>query len=394
MPEFIPYGHQWIDDSDIEEVVKVLKSDWLTQGPKVKEFEEALANYCRTKHAVVFSSGTAALHGAYFAAGISKEDEIITTPITFAATSNAALFLGTNIVFSDIKEDTVNIDVNHIEEKITEKTKAIVPVHFAGQPVDMDELLAIARRFGLFVIEDACHALGSTYKGKKVGSLSDLTVFSFHPVKNITTGEGGAVLTNREDLYEKLIMFRHHGITKNPDKFINKDLAFSPYAAPLTPHTNSWYYEMYYLGNNYRLTDFQCALGISQLKRLDNFVLRRREIVSQYNEAFKEVDEIDLIKEKNDRISAWHIYVIKLRLEKLKKTKREIFDYLRSRGIGVHVHYLPVYWHPYYQKLGYKKGTCPVAEDYYERAITLPLYPSLNDSDVKKVIKTVKESLQ
>jgi len=390
----MPYGHQWLDDSDIEEVIKVLKSDWLTQGPKVKEFESALAHYCGAKYAVAFSSGTAALHGAYFVAGISKGDEIITSPITFAATSNAALFLGAKPVFSEIEEETANIDVNLIREKITQKTKAIVPVHFAGQPVDMDELLAIAKKDGLFVIEDACHALGSTYKRRKVGSLSDLTVFSFHPVKNITTGEGGAVLTNQEDLYEKLMMFRHHGITKNPEKFVNNESAFSHHASRLTPRANPWYYEMHYLGSNYRLTDFQCALGLSQLKKLDDFVTKRREIVNQYNQAFKEVEEIEPLTEKPDRFSAWHIYVIKLRLEKLKKTRREIFDYLRNKGIGVQVHYLPVYWHPYYQRLGYRNGLCPTAEDYYERAITLPLYPSISDSEIRWVIDTFKESIR
>jgi len=439
MPDFIPYGQQWIDDSEIEEVVKVLKSDWITQGPKVKEFERALADYCGAKYAVVFSSGTAALHGAYFAIGLQKGDEIITSPITFVATSNAALFLGANVIFSDIEEETVDIDINLIEDKITEKTKAIVPVHFAGQPVDMDEILDIAKRHEIFVIEDACHALGSQYRCQisdvrcqksdtggnsqeetdngqgtrdkglkttdkeqrtkdgwiKVGSCShsDMAVFSFHPVKNITTGEGGAVLTNTKDLYEKLIMFRHHGITKNPEKFVSKDSAFAPHAKRHTLNADPWYYEMHYLGNNYRLTDFQCALGISQLRKLDNFVLIRREIVKWYNEALEDIEEIEPIKEKDNRISAWHIYVIKLRLERLKKTRREIFDYLRSKGIGVHVHYLPVYWHPYYQKLGYKKGLCPIAEGYYQRAITLPVFPSLKKTDIKRIIEAIKDSL-
>ncbi|KFI34381.1 aminotransferase DegT, partial [Peptococcaceae bacterium SCADC1_2_3] len=269
MNTFLPYGHQWVDEADIQAVTEVMRSDWLTQGPKVQEFEEKLANYFGAKYAVTFSSGTCALHAAYFAAGLKKGEGVITTPITFVATANAALFLGAEVDFVDIEPETANINVSLIEEKITTKTKVIAPVDFAGQPVDLDEIRAVAKKHNLIVIEDACHAIGSLYKGKKIGGLSDLTVFSFHPVKNMTTGEGGAVLTNSSNFYEKLSMFRNHGKTRQPEKM--KD---SP---------GPWYYEMPYLGNNYRLTDMQCALGLSQLRKLTSFINRRREIMERYN---------------------------------------------------------------------------------------------------------------
>jgi len=278
--KYIPYSHQDINEEDINAVSEVLRSDFITQGPKIKEFEEALATYCGAKYAVVFSSGTAALHAAYFVCGISKEDEIITSPITFLATANAALFLGAKPIFVDVELDTGNIDPDLIERSITEKTKAIVPVDYAGHPVDLEKISNIAKSYNLLVIEDACHALGTQYRGEEIGNCkySDMTVFSFHPVKSITTGEGGAVLTNNEEYYEKLIMFRQHGVTKNPKKFLNKSLSFTPHTSHLTSHVNHWYYEMQFLGYNYRLTDIQCALGISQLKKLDKFIERRPDV--------------------------------------------------------------------------------------------------------------------
>lgn len=374
--KFLPYGHQWIDDEDIKSVIEVLKSDWITQGPKIKEFEEAVAKFVGAKYAVALSSGTAALHGACLIAGITPGGEVITTSITFAASINCILYLGGKPVFADIKEDTYNIDPEEIERKITSKTKAMIPVDFAGQPADLDKIYEIAREHTLIIIEDASHALGAEYRGKKVGSLSDLTIFSFHPVKHITTGEGGMVVTNNKRSYEKLLMFRAHGITKNETK--------------LTKNEGPWYYEMQELGYNYRITDCQCALGLSQLKKIDKFIKRRREIVKRYDEAFKDIEEIIIPYEKTEVKSAWHIYVIRLKLDKLKATRKEIFEALRAENIGVHVHYIPVYYHPYYKKLGYEKGLCPKAEKYYEGAITLPLFSKMSDKDINDVIEIVE----
>lgn len=375
--KFLPYGHQCIDNEDIKSVVEVLKSDWITQGPKIKEFEEAIAKFTGAKYAAALSSGTAALHAACFAAGITPGDEVITTPITFAASSNCILYSGGRPLFADIKEDTYNIDAGEIERKITSKTKAIIPVDFAGQPADVDEIYEIAKEHNLIVIEDASHALGAEYKGKKVGSLSDLSIFSFHPVKHMTTGEGGMLVTNNKGFYERLLMFRTHGITKNKAKLIKNE--------------GPWYYEMQELGYNYRITDFQCALGLSQFKKLDKFIKRRREIVKRYNEAFKNIEEIVIPYEKPEVKSAWHIYVIRLKLDKLSSTRKEIFEALRAENIGVHVHYIPVYYHPYYQELGYQKGLCPKAERYYEEAITLPLFPKMSDNEVEDVINAVRK---
>jgi len=369
----ISYGHQWIDEKDIKEVVKVLRTNWITQGPKVEEFERAVAKYCGAKYGVAVSSGTAALHLAYIVAGIKSGDEIITTPLTFAATSNMAVVLGAKPIFVDIQEDTLNIDPKKIEKKITRKTKAIVTVDFAGHPCDYDKILKIAKNHNLLVIEDACHALGAEYRGKKIGRLTDMTVFSFHPVKTITTGEGGAIVTNNKDFYEKLKTFRHHGIVKKPEN-------------------GGWYYEIENPGYNYRLTDFQCALGLSQLKKIDRFIKRRREIVTEYNKAFKNEKEIIIPKEKDYVKSAWHIYPIQVQGRPRGYPRRKIFEYLRKQGIGVQVHYLPLHLQPFYQKkFGYKKGDFPIAEKYYEKAITLPLFPAMTEKNVKKVIKEVKK---
>ena len=376
---YLAYGKQKIDEDDINSVVKVLKGDYLTTGPIVSEFENSVAKYVGTKYAVAVSNGTAALHMACYAAGISEGDEVLVPAITFAASSNCVLYCGGKPVFIDIDPKSYNIDINKIKEKITSKTKAIIPVDFAGQSVDMDLILKIAEEYNLIVIEDAAHALGSEYKNEKVGSKAHMTEFSFHPVKPITTGEGGVVVTNSKELYEKMILFRSHGITRNSEL--------------MTENQGPWYYEQIDLGYNYRLTDIQSALGLSQIKKLDDFILKRREIVNKYNEAFKELEEIVTPFENEYSKSGHHIYVLLLNLDKLKCGRKEIFEALQAENIGVNVHYLPVYLHPYYKKLGYKKGECPVAEDIYNRMITIPLFPSMSDKDVKDVIKAVKKVL-
>lgn len=375
---YLSYGRQCIDDKDIEAVTKVLKGDFLTTGPNVKAFEEKIANYVGVKYAVAVSNGTAALHAACFAAGIKEGDEVIVAPMTFAASSNCVLYCGGKPVFVDIDPGTYNIDVNKIEEKITKKTKAIIPVDFTGQVVDIDKINEIAKKYNLTVIEDAAHALGSEYKGRKVGPLSHMTEFSFHPVKPITTAEGGVVVTDDENLFERLSLFRTHGITRS------KNL-MSHYEGP-------WYYEQIDLGYNYRITDIQCALGVSQLNKVEYFINRRRDIVAKYNNAFKDLSEyLSIPYEPEYSNSGWHIYVIKLNLDKLKVSRKEIFDALQAENIGVNVHYIPVYLHPYYEKLGYKKGLCPESEKLYKQIITLPLFPKMNDNDIEDVIDAVKK---
>lgn len=370
--DFIPYAHQWIDEDDIKEVSRVLRTDWITQGPVINEFEKKVAEYCGAKYAVAVSSGTAALHTAYKVAGIGRGDEVITTPLTFAGTANAVVYCEGTPVFADIDSATLNIDPKEIEKKITEKTKAIAIIDFAGLPCDFDEIKKIAQDHNLLVVEDACHALGAEYKGKKIGGLSDFTVFSFHPAKVITTGEGGMILTNDKEFADKMKSFRHHGIVKNPEK-------------------GGWYYDIEEPGYNYRITSFQCALGLSQFKKLDKFVERRKEIVETYNKAFTGIDEIITPKESSYAKSAWHIYPIQLKLEKLKITRREAFDYFREQGIGVQVHYTPVHLLSFYKtEFGCKKGDFPIAEKYSERAITLPLFPKLSEVDIQRVIKAVK----
>lgn len=368
----IPYGRQWIEEDDIQAVIEVLKSDYLTTGPKVQEFEKTVAEYVGAKYAVAVSNGTAALHATCFAAGIKSGDEVITTPITFAASSNCVLYCGGKAVFADIEADTYNIDPNDIVRKITNKTKAIIPVHFAGQPCNMDKINEIAKQYNLIVIEDAAHALGADYKGKKIGSISDMTIFSFHPVKHITTGEGGMITTNDKDLYDKLILFRTHGITRDSEF--------------MTHNEGAWYYEQLDLGFNYRITDIQCALGISQMKKLDRFVARRKEIANKYNQAFRDVQNIILPKQADNCNSSWHLYVIQI----LNKDRKQVFNKLRQLGIGVNVHYIPVYKHPYYQNNGYNKTACANAENYYKHTISIPIFPKMTDKEVDYVIENIK----
>jgi UDP-4-amino-4,6-dideoxy-N-acetyl-beta-L-altrosamine transaminase len=360
---------------DIDNVVNVLKSDYLTTGPKISEFEEKLAEYCGSKYAVCFNSGTSALHGSYFALGIGEDDEVITSPNTFVATSNAALYLNAKPVFTDVEKTTGNMDVARVEDKITSQTKLIVPVHYSGNPVDLKELSIIADDYNVKIIEDAAHALGATYEGGRIGNnrYSEMSIFSFHPVKHITTGEGGMVLTNSKDYYDKLNMFRSHGVTKNNFNYESD---------------GDWYYEMHYLGYNYRMTDIQASLGLSQLEKLDGFVERRRSIAERYDNAFKDNPYFKTLKVKDCCQSSYHLYPILLNDEYQDK-KRSIFSKLHSEGLGVQVHYIPVYLQPYYQNLGYKRGSCPVAEDFYKREITIPLYPAMSDSDVDYVISKV-----
>lgn len=378
---YLPYGQQYIDDEDIETVVEVLKSNYLTTGPKVGEFEKKIADYVGAKYAVAVSSGTAALHAACFAADIKEGDEVITTPITFAASANCVLYQGGKPVFADIDPATYNIEPDDIEKKITDRTKAIIPVDFTGQPVDIDKINEIAEKYNLMVIQDSAHALGAEYKERRVGSLADMTEFSFHPVKHITTGEGGMITTNNEECYDKLKLFRTHGITRDKKLLLNKD-------------EGPWYYEQLGLGYNYRITDIQCGLGISQLSKLDKFLKRRREIAEKYNEYLDDIDGIIVPEQAEFAKSSWHIYVIQLELEKFKVGRKEIFEALQAENIGVNVHYIPVYYHPYYQKLGYKKGLCPKAEKLYERIITIPLHPKMNDEDVLDVVNAIDKVLK
>ncbi len=370
----IPYGHQSIDDDDIQAVLDVLRSDYLTQGPKVEEFEKKLAEYCGAKYAVVVSNGTTALHAAYFAIGLKDGDEFITSAMTFPATSNAGIWQGGKPVFVDIDPMTGNINVDLIEEKINKKTKAIVPIDYTGRPVDLDKIKELAEKYNLVVIEDACQSLGASYKGKKIGSISDLTVFSFHPVKSITTGEGGAIITNNEAFYKRMKLFITHGITK-----VNLDKSFG-----------AWYFNMVELGQNYRLTEFQCALGENQLKKLDSYVNKRIELAKIYNNNFKDLEEISIPLDNDGKYSsAWHLYVIRLN-KKLSAKRSEIFDELRAQGIGVQVHHIPLYMHSYYKGLGYIGDNLPNTQNWYNSIISLPLYPGLTTEDQEYVIKTVR----
>lgn len=374
---YLPYSRQYLDEKDIKAVVNILHGEYLTTGPAIEDFERDIAEYVSSEYAVAFANGTAALHGACFAAGVGQGDEVITSPLTFAASSNCIVYLGGKPVFADIQPETFNIDCSTVERLITDRTRAIIPVDFAGLPSDLDTIKQIAAKHKLLVIEDAAHALGAKYKCRSVGSISDMTVFSFHPVKPITTGEGGMVTTNNKDFYLKLKQFRAHGITRELEDSV-------------TNH-GPWSYEMQVLGFNYRITDIQAALGCSQLKKLDSFLQRRRWIAERYTEAFKDLDEIICPLEYPGAFSGWHLYVIRLVLEKLSVSRKEIFTALQKENIGVNVHYLPVYRHPYYRELGYTEGLCPNAERIYEQIITLPLFPGMQNQDVIDVIQAVRK---
>ncbi len=362
---FIPYGKQNIDKNDINAVLKVLKSDFLTQGPKVLEFEQKLAKYCGVKYAIACNSGTSALYLAYLVAGLKAGDEVITTPNTFVATSNMLLAIGVKPVFCDIRLDTYNINEKKIEKLITKKTKAIVPVHFAGQPADMDKITRIAKKHKLLVIEDSCHALSAKYKNKKIGSISPMSVFSFHPVKNITTGEGGAITTNNKNYYQKILSLRSHGIKKDKKGFNI----------------------MTELGYNYRLTDIQAALGVSQLKRLDEFTKKRYQIINWYQKELSNIKDIILPQELPNLYSSWHLYVIRAKNPKLRD---KLFAYLKEENISVNFHYPAVYSHPYYQKIGYKNTKLPNMETYHNSAITLPLHTALTKKDIDYIASKIK----
>lgn len=375
----IYYGHQCISADDIAAVVQVLRSDYLTCGPAITELEQKLCKMTGAKYAVAVSNGTAALHAACYAAGLKKNDEVITTPLTFAASANCILYMGAKPVFADVNPDTYNINPESIEEHISKKTKAIVAVDFTGQATESDKIRAICKKYNLLLIEDGAHSIGTTYRNTPVGNLSDLTAFSFHPVKNVTGGEGGAVLTNDESLYQRLILFRTHGITRNV-KFMDFEI-----------EQEDWYYQQIDLGYNYRLTDIQAALITSQLNKLEQFKLRRQKIVDKYNKAFANFKGIILQKEIPESDTARHIYLIQLDLDELSVGRREVFEALKAENVYCNVHYIPVYYFPYYQKLGYKKGLCPCAEKLYERMLTIPLYPAMTDTDVDSVIAAVKK---
>jgi perosamine synthetase len=373
----IPYGRQIIDEDDIQAVVDVLRSDWLTTGPKVQEFEECLAHYVGARYAVAVSSGTAALHAAMFALRIEPGDEVIVPPMTFAASANCIVYQGGTPVFADVEPDTLLLDPRKVEEKITPRTKAVIGVDYSGHPCNWDALRSVADRNGLKLVADACHALGASYKGRITGTLADLNVFSFHPVKHITTGEGGMITTDDPDLEGRMRIFRNHGISTDHRQREAK---------------GSWFYEMLDLGYNYRITDIQCALGISQLGKLPAWLARRREIALLYNEAFSRMTSIHPLEVRPYVHHAYHLYVVRIDRSRTGLSREEVFAGLRSRGIGVNVHYVPVHLHPFYKKkFGTHPGMCPVAEDAYESIISLPMYPGISDSDIRTVISSVQD---
>lgn len=385
MNQFIPYGRQDISQADINAVVEVLRSDWITQGPAIERFEQSVAEYCGAKYAVAVSSATAGLHIACLAAGLSAGDVLWTSPNTFVASANCGLYCGADVDFVDIDPHTYNLSVEVLEQKLARAElegklpKVVVPVHLAGQSCEIERILALSRKYGFTILEDASHAIGARYQNNPVGSclFSDMAVFSFHPVKIITTGEGGMVVTNREDLYEKLIRLRTHGITRNPELMQGESHGL-------------WYYQQLELGFNYRMTDIQSALGVSQMQRLDEFVAGRRYLAQRYNELLQNLP-LTLPWQHPDTNSSWHLYVIRLQLEKISKSHKQVFSALRDAQIGVNLHYIPVHTQPYYQQLGFKWGDFPQAEQYYREAISIPLYYGLTESDQDRVISVLRE---
>ncbi len=379
----IPYGRQVITQSDVDAVVAVLRSDFLTQGPQVPLLERGLAEYCGAAHAVAVNSATSALHIACLALGLSEGDWLWTSPTTFVASANCALYCGAKVNFVDIDPQTSNLNPQALEQKliIAEREgrlpKIVIPVHLCGRPCDMRAIHALSKRFGFKIIEDASHAIGSRYRNEPVGNCrySDITVFSFHPVKIITTAEGGAALTNHADLASKMALLRSHGITRVPEQMVD------------TPD-GPWYYEQIALGFNYRMTDLQAALGVSQMARIDTFVAQRHQIAAKYDKLFVELP-LQLPARDQD-YSALHLYVIRLKLDLISSTHHDVFVALREQGIGVNLHYIPVHTHPYYREMGFASGDFPEAERYYREAISLPIYPGLSDEDITKVANAVK----
>lgn len=374
----IYYGHQYIDEADIQAVVEVLKSDYLTCGPKIEELERKLCGLTGARYAVVCANGTAALHIATMAAGVKEGDEVITTPITFAASANCALYCGARPVFADIDPETYNIDPGKVEAAITPATKAVVAVDYTGQSVALDPLREICKKHGLILIEDGAHVIGTKYKGQPNGSLSDMTTLSFHPVKTVTGGEGGAVLTNDETYYKKLLLYRAHGITRDERLMEHES-------------DGAWYYEQIALGYNYRITDMQAALIISQLDKLPMFSRRRKEIVKRYNEAFSAMPELFVQREIPESDTTRHLYILRIVPERLRIDRKQFFEALAAENVCCNVHYIPTYYFPYYEKLGYQRGLCPNAEKLYEEIISLPLYYAMSDGDVESVVEAVKK---
>jgi perosamine synthetase len=371
----LPYGRQLIDESDIAAVVEVLRSDWLTTGPMVDKFEQVFADYVGAEHAIAVSNGTAALHAAIYALGIGPSDEVIVTPMTFAASANCVVYQGGTPVFADVDPDTLLLNPVQVEAKITSKTKAIIAVDYAGQSCDYDALRGVADGHGIMIIDDACHAIGGCYKGRKVGTLADLNTFSFHPVKHLTTGEGGMITTDNADFAQRMRVFRNHGITTDHRQ---------------RAETGGFFYEMVDLGYNYRITDFQCALGISQLNKLAESIAKRRQIAAMYDAAFAAIDYVTPLTGRPDVEHAYHLYMVQFDTGALGMSRAEIFNALRAENIGINVHYIPVHLHPFYrERFGIGPGLCPVAEAAYERLITLPIFPQMTEADINDVVTAI-----
>jgi perosamine synthetase len=375
----LPYARQTVEEDDVQAVTAALRSDWLTTGPLVEAFERAVASVADARHAVAVSSGTAALHAAVFAAGIGPGDEVVTTPLTFAASANAVVYQGGTPVFADIRPDTLNVDPDAVAAEVTPRTRALVTVDFAGQPSELDRLGEIARSHGLILIEDAAHALGASHKGRPIGGIADLTTLSFHPAKLITTAEGGMVTTNHDDRAASLRRFRNHGLETDFRERAARGAAYSP---------------MVDLGYNYRLNDVQCALGLSQLGRLESLLKRRSNIAERYTVALAGMAAVRVPAVIPDVRHAWHIYPVLLDLERLTADRDTMLTALRAEGIGATVHYVPVYWHPFYESRGYRRGLCPRAEAAYERLLTLPLFPAMTDRDVDDVVTALAKVLR